>query len=92
MSQLEMFTLPNQQKVAMPTADCVRPRLEAVLRQLRDGSASGWPPSDRLRWSVVFPQMCEWLPDGEREAKRAEFLRLCTADKGWKGHNRMADD
>jgi hypothetical protein len=60
----------------MPTADSVRPRLEAVLQQLRDGSASRWSKPERGRWLVVFPQMCEWLPEPERELKRAEFLRL----------------
>lgn len=60
----------------MPTAESVRPRLEAVLAQLRDGSASAWPQAEHRRWSLVFPQMCEWLPEAERELKRAEFLRL----------------
>jgi len=76
MSQLEMFIPPAQRAPTMPTADSVRPRLEAVLQQLRDGSASQWPQSERRRWSVVFPQMCGWLPDSEREFKLAEFLRL----------------
>ncbi len=60
----------------MPTADSVRPRLEAVLAQLRDGSSSAWTQAERRRWYVVFPQMCEWLPENERALKRAEFLRL----------------
>lgn len=76
MSQLELFAPPAQKKAEMPTADNVRPRLEAVLQQLRDGSASRWSKADRGRWLVVFPQMCEWLPEPERELKRAEFLRL----------------
>lgn len=76
MNQLEMFAPPAQKKVEMPTADSVRPRLDAVLQQLRDGSASQWPRAERERWLVVFPQMCDWLPEPERELKRAEFLRL----------------
>jgi hypothetical protein len=76
MSQLEMFAPSAQKKAAAPTADTVRPRLEAVLEQLRDGSASRWSKAEQQRWSVVFPQMCEWLPEAEREFKRAEFLRL----------------
>jgi hypothetical protein len=76
MSQLELFAPHAQRKVKMPTADSVRPRLEAVLQQLRDGSASQWSTAEQRRWFVVFPQMCEWLPEAEREFKRSEFLRL----------------
>lgn len=76
MNQLELFAPPAQKKAEMPTADSVRPRLEAVLQQLRDGSASRWSKAEKGRWSVVFSQMCEWLPEPERELKRAEFLRL----------------
>ena len=76
MSQLEMFAPPAQRQPEMPTAASVRPRLEAVLRQLRDGSASAWSQAERRRWAVIFPQMCAWLPDGERETKRAEFASL----------------
>ena len=75
-SQLELFAPPAQKKSEMPTADSVRPRLEAVLQQLRDGSASRWSKAEQGRWSVVFPQMCQWLPEPERELKHAEFLRL----------------
>lgn len=78
MTQFELFPPPAQKKAQMPTADTVRPRLEAVLRQLRDGSASQWSKAERGRWSVVFPQMCEWLPEAEREFERAEFRRLWT--------------
>ena len=76
MSQLEMFAPPAQKRPEMPTADSVRPRLNAVLRQLRDGTASGWSDAERRRWRVVFPQMCEWLPEDEREQKRTEFRTL----------------
>lgn len=76
MSQIEMFAPPAPKKPLMPTAETVRPRLDAVLRQLRDGSSSRWTRAERRRWSVVFPQMCDWLPESERELKRAEFQRL----------------
>ena len=81
MSQLELFAPVAQKKAAMPTADSVRPRLEGVLQQLRDGSASQWSKAAKARWMVVFPQMCEWLPESERELKRAEFARLAGMDK-----------
>jgi len=76
MVQLELFPPPAQRKAEMPTADSVRPRLEAVLQQLREGSASRWSKAERERWFVVFPQMCEWLPADERDITRVEFLRL----------------
>lgn len=76
MSQMEMFAPIVRKTVEMPTANSVRPRLEAVLRQLRDGSAVEWSESERRRWRVVFPQMCEWLSETEREGMRSEFERL----------------
>lgn len=82
MSQLEMFAAPAQARAQMPTADSVRPKLDAVLRQLRDGRAANWTHAERRRWAVVFPQMCEWLPDGERESKRTEFRRLWADREG----------
>jgi hypothetical protein len=60
----------------MPTADTVRPKLDAVLDQIRTGQSANWSEAERRRWRVVFPQMCEWLPEGERELKRAEFRQL----------------
>ena len=81
MSQFELFAPVAQKKPRMPTAETVRLRLDAVLQELRDGSASAWSRAEQRRWSVVFPQMCEWLPEVERETKRAEFLRLTTKEK-----------
>lgn len=76
MSQLEMFDAPAPRQAAMPTAETIRPRLDAVLRQLRDGTSDGWSQAERRRWSVVFPQMCAWLPEDERKAKREAFSAL----------------
>ena len=73
MSQFEMFAPAAPKRPDMPTAESVRPRLNAVLRQLREGRASDWSEAERRRWFVVFPQMCAWLPADEREAKRMEF-------------------
>lgn len=76
MSQLEMFAPPARKTPEMPTPESVRPRLEAVLQQLRNGSAADWSLAEQRRWPVVFPQMCEWLPEEERALKREEFQRL----------------
>ena len=76
MNQLEMFAPQQQRQAAMPTAESVRPRLEAVLRQLRDGSSTKWSDAERRRWTVVFPQMSEWLPPDERTGLNEEFKRL----------------
>jgi hypothetical protein len=76
MSQLELFEAPAQKRTITPTAETVRPRLDAVLDQIRSGRASKWSEAEHRRWRVVFPQMCEWLPEDERELKRAEFRRL----------------
>ncbi|NJN36030.1 MAG: hypothetical protein HC794_02015 [Nitrospiraceae bacterium] len=76
MSQIEMFAPVLKPKAALPTPETVRLRVDAVLKELRDGTASGWPESVWRRWKVVFPQMCEWLPESERDAKRSEFQKL----------------
>lgn len=78
MNQLEMFAPQQQRQAEMPTADTVRPRLEAVLRQLADGSAARWSDGEKRRWLVVFPQMCEWLPENDRAKLLCEFKRLTT--------------
>ena len=76
MNQLEMFAPQKQRQAALPTAESVRPRLETVLRQLRDGSSTKWSEAERRRWTVVFPQMSEWLPTEERTSMNEEFKRL----------------
>jgi hypothetical protein len=76
MNQLEMFSPLAPKPPTLPTAETVRPRLLAVLRELKDGSAQSWSGAERRRWSVVFPQMCEWLPEAERAQFRAEFQQL----------------
>ena len=81
MSQLEMFAPLAPKRPEMPNADSVRPRLDAILRQLRDGTAAGWSEAERRRWFVVFPQMCAWLLEDEREAKREEFGRLWSSEE-----------
>lgn len=73
MSQFEMFAPSAPRKPEMPTAETVRPKLDSVLKQLREGKASEWSEAEQRRWYVIVPQMCEWLPEGERELKRAEF-------------------
>jgi hypothetical protein len=80
MSQFELFVPAVPRKPEMPTADTVRPKLELVLQQLREGHASRWSEAEQRRWHVIFPQMCEWLPECERELKRAEFRRLIDPD------------
>jgi hypothetical protein len=80
MSQFEMFDAPPaRRKPEMPTAETVRPKLDSVLQQLKDGRALEWSEAEQRRWHVVFPQMCEWLPEGERELKRAEFRQLISS-------------
>jgi hypothetical protein len=91
MNQLEMFAPLAQKKVEMPTADSVRPRLDAILQQLRDGSALQWSKAEHRRWLVVFPQMCEWLPEAERELTRAEFLRLSGLSKPYASVDEMPE-
>ena len=76
MSQLEMFTSPAPKRAETPSAESVRLRLNAVLGQLRDGTAERWSDAERRRWFVVFPQMCAWLPDDERAAKQEAFRAL----------------
>jgi hypothetical protein len=79
MSQLEMLMPAPVREQKMPSADTVRSKLDAVLDQLRNGQALEWSEAERRRWRVIFPQMCDWLPEGERELKKAEFQRLTRA-------------
>lgn len=59
----------------MPTAEDVRPRLNAVLDQLRMADSMPLSEADQRFWRTVAPQMSRWLPADEREAYLASFER-----------------
>lgn len=73
MSQLELFAQSSVAVSAVPTAESVRARLEAVLALLRVASELPWSPREAARWKVIVPQMVDWLPPEEQEAVRMEF-------------------
>ncbi len=60
--------------------DEVRAELLRVLAKARAAESFPWDSRRMLYWRTVFPQMANWLPDGEaaqlRFAFEAEIRRL----------------
>lgn len=77
MAQFELFTDAPPPSTT-PTADGVRDRLEAILASLRAADKMPWTPSEARHWSIVVPQMANWLPADERDAVRAAFAAELT--------------
>ena len=66
-----------------PNPDRVRPRLEAILAEMRAEPKMAWDFSPQLLYQKIFPDMTHCLPEEEGERYRADFekewLRLATA-------------
>ncbi|WP_168074230.1 hypothetical protein [Caulobacter sp. SSI4214] len=73
MSQLELFIQPVVVEPTVPSVDSIRARLEAVLAALRGAETMPLTPRELAFWTVVTPQMSNWLPPEEKAAVCAEF-------------------
>lgn len=51
----------------------VRPRLAAMLAELRAAQRMPWDAQQERVNRTLFPQMTNWLPEAEREHLRAAF-------------------
>jgi hypothetical protein len=60
-------------KSDMPDPADVRRRLQALLAKARQAQAMPWPEREARMWQIVFPNMANWLPEGEAEQLRLEF-------------------
>jgi len=75
MNQLDMFGSAAAKAPEMPTAETVRPRVEDLLTMLRASEEMPWAPAEMASWTVIFPQMINWLPESERAEVLARFER-----------------
>lgn len=73
MSQLELFIQPVVAEPTTPSVDSIRARLEALLASLRGADTMPLTPRELAFWTVVTPQMSNWLPSEEKAAVCAEF-------------------
>jgi hypothetical protein len=78
--QLDLFgegqpELPGVERTAIyrPDPDEVRAELLRVLAEIRRAQTLPWDARQALYWRTVFPQMTNWLPDGEGAQLRLEF-------------------
>ena len=66
---------PQRQADITPDPDRVRRRLHGVLEKARAAPATPWPEKKQRVWSIVFPNMANWLPDEEADQLRFEFAQ-----------------
>ncbi len=72
--QPDLFAaLPQPAPDYRPDPAKVRAQLHDVLSQAKAAPAKPWRTSDREFYRVVFPQMANWLPSGERQQLCFEF-------------------
>lgn len=66
----------------LPAPDAIRTRLHALLATARAAEAMPWTPERTRVHRLMFHNMANWLPTGERDALRqdfaAELARLST--------------
>ena len=73
---MELFAAPTEVESPVPTADEIRRRFEAVLGPLREATEMPMTQRELAFWTVVTPQMSNWLPPEEK----AEVCRAFTAE------------
>ena len=59
----------------VPDPDRVRRRLHGVLETARAAPETPWPEKKRRVWTIVFPNMANWLPQEEADQLRFEFAQ-----------------
>lgn len=66
--------IPNPPRPAhLPNPDDIRHRLLALLATAREATSMPWDERKARMWQIVFPQMADWLPEGEADQLRREF-------------------
>jgi len=73
MSQFDLFSQPVEQLSPAPSVDSVRARLEALLASMRVAETLPLTNKQLAFWTVVVPQMTNWLPDDEKSRICGEF-------------------
>ena len=72
-TQPDLFGAAAPQASTIPSPESIRSRVEAVLTVLRTADEMPWTAAEIRSWSLVIPQMSNWLPETERDSVRAEF-------------------
>lgn len=57
----------------VPDPAAIRDRLHAMLLLVRGATEMPWPPERARVHEITFPNMANWLPEGERDALRRDF-------------------
>ncbi len=71
--QPDLFGPPPKQSYA-PSLEKVRTEVAKVLDKAHIAREMPWTPKEVAFWKTVFPQITNWLPEGEREEARAAFI------------------
>jgi hypothetical protein len=73
MSQLELFIQPVVAQPTTPSVESIRERFQALLELLRGADVMPLSGRELAYWTVVTPQMSNWLPPEEKAAVCDEF-------------------
>ena len=73
MSQLELFIQPVVAQPTTPSMESIRERLQKLLMTLRGADVMPLTAREVAYWTVVTPQMSNWLPPEEKAAVCDEF-------------------
>jgi hypothetical protein len=74
-TQTDLFGPPPKQAYVpyVPPLEKVRAEVNKVLDKARIAKDMPWTAKEVAFWKTVFPQMTNWLPEGEREQARTAF-------------------
>jgi hypothetical protein len=71
--QADLFGADAAPPAYRPDPDKVRARLHKILAEAKAAQTLPWEPTTVSLYRTIFPQMTQWLPEGEAAQLRFDF-------------------
>lgn len=71
--QADLFGADATRPAYRPDPDKVRARLHKILAEAKAAQTLPWEPTTVSLYRTIFPQMTQWLPEGEAAQLRFDF-------------------